>query len=203
MNQTRTAHVTKKALLLIAGVAVLLATTAAVSACASAEESQDTSKPKGAKPKEAQKKSNKATDDNEPHVGRRGTVIVDTLTWRVNSAKTARQLGSDFIRETPDGIYVVAVLTVTNGKNESATLNSSQISYEVGDKAYESDTEGTTALMFGEDKDTFFLKDLGPDVTTKGSVVFDVPLATLKQGPEVCFGELGFGSTKGCIKLPL
>ena len=47
--------------------------------------------------------SNRATDGNEPHVGRNGRVIVDTLTWRVLSVRQASELGSDFSREKPDG----------------------------------------------------------------------------------------------------
>jgi hypothetical protein len=49
--------------------------------------------------------------------------------------------------------------------------------------------------------ETFFLKDLGPDVSTSGSVVFDVPPSVLSSSPEVCFGELGFGPSQGCIRL--
>lgn len=146
--------------------------------------------------------SNRADDDNEPHVGANRSVIVDTLEWRVLSARRAKALGSDFSRETPDGLYVVVTVQVRNGKDESVTLTSDQVKYEVGDKTYSYDSEGTIALSFeSDDLETFFLKDLGPDVTTKGSVAFDVPAATVRQKPEICFGELGFGSTKGCIRL--
>jgi hypothetical protein len=126
-------------------------------------------------------------------------VIVDTLEWRVVSVRSGKAIGNEFTRETADGVFVVVALEVTNGKDESVTLSSDQVSYEVSGKKYETDSDGTVALSIQDDEETFLLKDLGPDVTTEGSVVFDVPQATLQQQPEVCFGELGFGSTRGCI----
>ena len=63
------------------------------------------------------------------------------------------------------------------------------------------DSDGTVAAM-GEGAEPFFLKDLGPDVSAKGIAVFDVPRPILRRSPEVCFGELGFGSGTGCIRLP-
>ena len=145
--------------------------------------------------------SNKATDDNEPHVGPNGSVIVDTLTWQVASAKQAKTIGNEYINETADGAFLIVGLQVANGKDESVTVNSDQVTLEVDGKEYSTDSDGTTNLMMTEDTESFFLKDLGPDVATTGAVVFDVPPAVLAQNPEVCFGELGFGSTKGCIAL--
>ena len=101
-------------------------------------------------------------------------MIVDTLTWQVPSAKKAKRLGDEYINETADGVFVVVNLRVTNGKDESVTLNSDQVTLEVDGKEYSTDSDGTTQLMF-EDTESFFLEDLGPDVTTKGAVAFDVP----------------------------
>ena len=89
---------------------------------------------------------------------------------------------------------------VTNGKSESVTIMSSMATLMIGDKSYDVDSDGDIALMLDGGK-TFFLKDLGPDVTTSGQVVFDIPKASAKKKLEVCFGELGFGDSKGCIAL--
>ena len=152
---------------------------------------------------ETEASSNKADDDNEPHVGPKGTVVVDTLTWQVLGARKAEELGSEFSSESADGVYVVAQLRVHNGKDESVTISSDIATLEVNGKEYKYDSDGTTALTLGGGgEETFFLKDLGPDVRTTGYVVFDVPPAALRQKPEICFHELGFGSTKGCIRLP-
>lgn len=151
---------------------------------------------------QAEEQSNRATDDNEPHVGPKGSVVVDTLTWQVLSAKKAARIGNEFTRENADGVYVIARLRVHNGKDESVTINSDIATLEVSGNEYKYDSDGTTALTLTGDQETFFLKDLGPDVRTTGFVVFDVPPSALRQKPELCFHELGFGSTKGCIRLP-
>ncbi len=105
------------------------------------------------------------------------------------------------MNETADGVFLIVGLKVANGKDESVTVNSDQVTFEVDGKEYSTDSDGTTHLMMTEDTESFFLEDLGLDVSTTGSVVFDVPPAVLAHHPEVCFGELGFGSTKGCIAL--
>jgi hypothetical protein len=96
---------------------------------------------------------------------------------------------------------VVVKARVRNGKTESVTINSDIAELEVGGNSYATDSDGTTALQLSGDEETFFLKDLGPNVSTEGTFVFDVPRSVLNQVMEICFGELGFGSTKGCIRL--
>jgi hypothetical protein len=145
--------------------------------------------------------SNKATNDHTPHVGANGSVIVDTLTWRISGAYTAPTIGENqFATETADGVYVAVALSVTNGKEESVTLQGGMITLAAGSSRYESDSEGTFAASI-DGEETFFLKDLGPAVSTNGTVVFDVAPAALQRRPEICFGELGFGSSEGCIRL--
>ena len=46
-----------------------------------------------------------------------------------------------------------------------------------------------------------FLEDIGPDATMNSKVVFDLPASAFNQKLSVRFGELGFGSTHGYIKL--
>ena len=121
---------------------------------------------------------------------------------RIVSARTKRRVGNDFLSETADGVYVLVKLRVSNHKSRSVTLTSSQMTYEVAGKEYATDSDGSTVLTLTSDNETFFLKDLGPDVATTGVVAFDVPRATLKQQPEICFGDLTVGWQKGCIRLP-
>lgn len=142
--------------------------------------------------------SNKATADNTPHVGLGGDVIVDTLDWSILGSHTAKRIGDQYTGQIADGNYLVVRLSVNNGKSQSVTLSSDQAKLEANGNEYSADTNGLTALELSGAK-TFFLKDLGPGVTTTGWVVFDVPPSVLSAGPEVCFHELGFGSTKGCI----
>lgn len=145
----------------------------------------------------------KATDDCTPHVGPNGSVRVDALTWRITSASTAATLGDQQygLGEKANGVFAVVKLHVASDRNDSATLSDDVIMLKVGNRSYKPDNDGTVAAI-GAGDEPFFLEDIGPDSTLDGTVVFDVPPAVLRQKPELCFGELGFGSTTGCIRMP-
>ena len=155
-------------------------------------------------------KPNEATDDNTPHVGPNEKVTVDGLVYSLASAKTSEQLGDTSIGlgEKADGVFVVTRLRVHSTKGETATLSDDTIKLEVPDGAsYSADTEGSTAALLssgggGQSEEPFFLRDVQPDTTTPGLVVFDVPPSVLKKKPELRFNELGFGETHAYIRLP-
>jgi len=65
---------------------------------------------------------------------------------------------------------------------------------------YTPDTNGLTSLQLSG-KPVLFLKSLGPHVSTSAWIVYDIPRSALKKQPEVCFHEIGFGSSKGCIRV--
>jgi hypothetical protein len=144
-----------------------------------------------------------ASGDNTPRVGPKGSVEVDTLRWKLLSAKTTKKIGDQRygLGAKANGIYVVAKLSAENNKTESVTLTSEAVSLVSGENVYKPDTKAEVALV-GSGGNTFLLEDLGPGVTAKGSVAFDVPPKVLKQHPELRFNELGFGETHGYIALP-
>lgn len=144
----------------------------------------------------------KATDDCTPHLTGTKKLRVDTIDYRVSGASTSQQIGDDTygLGEKADGTFVTVELSATNGKSESVTLTD-VFKLEVDGKTYEPDNEGTVAAM-GAGGEPFFLKQIGPDVTAKGSVVFDVPASAVGKKLELRVGELGFGSTHGYIRLP-
>lgn len=146
--------------------------------------------------------SNVATDDYTPHVGQGTPVVVDELTWRIQGpVSSSSTLGdNEFTSATANGRFVVVPMLVKNGKNETVTVTSNMVKLVAAGKEYESDTEGELALL-GSSQKSFFLEDIGPDVSQTGTVVFDVPPAAITSKPEVCIGELGFGPSRGCIAL--
>jgi hypothetical protein len=155
-------------------------------------------------------KPNEATDDNTPHVGPNEKVTVDGLVYSLASAKTSEQLGDTSIGlgEKADGVFVVVRLRVHSTKGETATLSDDTIKLEVPDGAsYSADIEGSTAALLssgggGQSEEPFFLRDVQPDTTTTGLLVFDVPPNVLNKKPELRFNELGFGETHAYIRLP-
>lgn len=172
-------------------VIALMAMALVVTGCSTSEESSSSNA------------GDNASGDNTPHVGPKGSVEVDTLRWKLIKAKTAKTIGDQQygLGAKANGIYVVADLSVKNNKNESVTLTSEAVSLVAGEKVYTPDSSAEIALV-GDGGKTFLLEDLGPGVSLKGTVAFDVAPSVLKQHPELRFNELGFGETHGYIALP-
>ena len=96
---------------------------------------------------------------------------------------------------------VVVRLSVKNGNNETANITSGMIKLVAKGKEYETDTRAEFALVATDSGKPFLLEDLGPDLSTDGTAVFDIPSNALRPAPELCFGEMGFGPSRGCIAL--
>jgi hypothetical protein len=165
---------------------------------------KETSKP-AKKPKPAKKQDREASDANTPHMTAKESVKVDGVIYRIKSARTATKLGGEYTSAEADGVFLVVKLTANSVRKESSTLNDDSIGLEAGGKTYKPDTEGTTALQLSggsKSDEPFFLRDINPDTTSSGSVVYDVPKSLLSKKVEVRFNELGFGTTHGYIRLP-
>jgi hypothetical protein len=113
---------------------------------------------------------------------------------------TTKRIGNQYTGSTANGRYLILHLSVNNGKSQSVTINDDMIKLEVNGDEYSADSNGETALDFSGAK-TFLLTDLGPHVTATGFVAFDVPQRVLSEPVQACFHELGFGTSKGCIRL--
>jgi hypothetical protein len=147
--------------------------------------------------------SNVATDDYTPHVKQGTPVVVDNLTWRVRGARSAQVLGAsnEFAKQDAKGTFVVVSVSVKNGNAETANITSGMIKLVANGREYETDSKGELALIATDSGDPFVFEDLGPDLTQDGTAVFDIPTSALRPAPEVCFGEMGFGPSRGCIAL--
>ena len=145
-----------------------------------------------------------ATDGCTPRLGPNKEVKVDGVRYRISSARTAQSVGGEFFEEKADGTFLILRITAANDRKESSTLTDDVMSIEANGKTFKSDLEGTTALQLSgnSDEEPFFLRDINPDTTTKGVVVFDVPDSVLSGKTQVRFNELGFGSTHGYLALP-
>ncbi len=162
----------------------------------------ESSKSKSSKKDKKASCGSRATDDCTPRVAQGHKVRVDALYWQVQSVKTSKTLGDMTygLGEKADGVFVVVDLKVRSAKSESVTLTDNVFQLEIGGKTYDTDSDGTVAAM-GAGDEPFFLEDIGPDATTRGTVVFDVPKSALKKRVAMRFNELGFGTTHAYIKL--
>jgi hypothetical protein len=192
----------------IIGGIVLLAVVGVSAGCSSSNTADEGAPAKGGGTPKAEKSEKKrscgsrATDDCTPRVGQKSRVRVDALYWQVKSAKTATTIGDMTygLGEKADGVFVVVDLRVKSAKSESVTLTDNVFQLEIGGKTYDTDSDGTIAAV-GAGENPFFLEDIGPDATTRGKVVFDVPKRALKKNVLMRFNELGFGTTHAYVKL--
>ena len=124
--------------------------------------------------------------------------------WGVKSARTTPTIGEQQygLGEKANGVFIVADLSVTSKKDESATISDDVIKLIVnGGNTYSADSDGTFAAMT-DGQEPLFLTDIGPDSTLTAPVVFDVPASVIGKKLELSFSELGFGSSQGFIRLP-
>lgn len=94
-------------------------------------------------------------------------------TYEVTSARTTKTIGDpDLGGARADGTFVVVNLQLTNNKDETKTFSEASAKIETSDgKKYE--TSDKTVLAFGDEG--LLLKDIQPDLTTKGKLAFELP----------------------------
>jgi len=102
-------------------------------------------------------------------------IAISDIKYTVDEAATALTIGSEYINEEADGIFVIISLTVENDRNREIFLSSNDFKLKDSqDRRYNADnsagmylnTMGYNAFMF---------KTLGAGLKTSGEVIFDVP----------------------------
>lgn len=102
-------------------------------------------------------------------------VEIGNFSYVVNNASFAKSVGNEFMKETADGIFLIANMTFRNNDNEQHTLDNSffKLTDENGTE-FETSTDGSTALEMSG-KNTLFLKQCNPHITKSGLIIFEVP----------------------------
>lgn len=125
-------------------------------------------------------------------------VTLKGTTYRVTNAETTDSLGSnEFDTVKANGQFVVVKLTLTNREDEPATILEDNIRLIGGNgKSYSTSTDAILAV-----EDTFLLEEIQPDVSQKGTLVYDLPPGAVK-GAKLEATDL-FSDSKAEIKLGL
>lgn len=119
-------------------------------------------------------------------------------TYQVTSVRTASSVGDEYSGATADGVFVIVDLSLTNEKNEPATIfddalrvvGANGASYSVSDDA-----------LFAVDDQLVGLEEIQPGLTQQGTLVYDLPQAAI-SGAELQVEDL-FSDDKGRIALGL
>jgi hypothetical protein len=111
-------------------------------------------------------------------------------TYEVTHVKTASTIGDpSLLGAKADGEFLIVSLELTNNKDETKTFTDASVHIETaGGKKYE--TSNKAVMAFSDE--SLLLKDIQPELTTKGKLAFDLPpskVAGSKLVIEDLFGD--------------
>ena len=124
------------------------------------------------------------------------TVQLEGTRYTVTGASTRGNIGGQWGQKA-DGTFVVVDLTIENKKDETKTFMDSAATFVAKDGTK---YKGSDAAIYLGDA-SLFLRDMQPDLATKGKLVFDVPPAKVAGG--VLLVEDLFGRGDAHINLGL
>lgn len=141
-------------------------------------------------------KSSSKQDGTSGSVGQKLTNA--GTTYEVTSVKTADNVGGSDFGAKASGTFVIVQLSLTNNKDETKTFSDSSAKVVTSDgKSYKSSSDAT--LFFGDG--SLLLKEIQPDLTTRGKIAFDLPPSKL-AGSKLVIEDL-FGSGEITVDLGL
>lgn len=120
-------------------------------------------------------------------------------TYRVTDVRTASSLGDQSIGTgvTANGVFVIANVELTNRKDEPATILGDALRLiSSNGKSYSTSDDALLAV-----NDQFILEEIQPDVTERGTLVYDVPQSAV-SGSKLQVKDL-FSDSTGQINLGL
>lgn len=161
--------------------------TATDSASGSAPSTTNHDKPKANKPEQGSAK--------RPFtIGQ--TAKLEGTAYTVTGASTQSNVGGEF-GEKADGVFVVVDLTIENTKDETKTFMDTAAVFIAKDGTK---YEGSDAALYLGDE-SLLLRDMQPDLATKGKLVFDVPPAKAAGGVLQVSDLFGRGETHFALGL--
>lgn len=100
------------------------------------------------------------------------TVELKGTAYKVTGVRTAQSVGGEFNKTQADGKFVIVDLTLTNLKDEPATILEDAVRLVGGNgKEYTTDTDAFAAF----DNQFTILQEIQPDLSKKVVAVYDIP----------------------------
>jgi len=118
--------------------------------------------------------SNAKVAKSDDEVAKVGQAVTNAgTTYKVTSVKTTDTIGDpDFLGERADGTFVIVNLQLTNNKDETKTFMDNNAKLKTSD-GNEYETSDKALMAFGDK--SLMLKDIQPDLTTRGKLAFEIP----------------------------
>lgn len=126
------------------------------------------------------------------------TVELKGTAYKVTRVRTAQEVGGEFNKSQADGRFVIVDLTLTNLKDEPATILEDAVRLVGGNgKEYTTDTDTFAAF----DNQFTILQEIQPDLSKKVVAVYDIPPGAV-SGAKLQVKDL-FSDSRGEIDLGL
>jgi hypothetical protein len=127
------------------------------------------------------------------------TVTLEGTSYKVTKAQKKKQVGdNEFNRVVADGMFVIVHLTLTNRKDEPATIVEDAVRIVGGNgKEYTTDTDAFAVYK----NQLSLLQEIQPDLSKKVVAVYDIPPKAVK-GAKLEVKDL-FSDSTGQIALGL
>ena len=136
--------------------------------------------------------SDSGTDGASATVGQ--AVTNAGTTYKVTSVKTTKTIGDpDFLGARADGVFVIVSLQLTNNKDETKTFMDANAKLKTSD-GNDYETSSDAVLAFGDE--SLMLKDIQPDLTTRGKMAFEIPPSKVSGSTLVIEDLWGSGEIK-------
>ncbi len=97
------------------------------------------------------------------------------MEYTVNGIETTDTIGDEYLNQKAQETYLIVSVTVKNNGDDALSVLDSFFKLKKGDKTYNTDS---TAIMYLGDE-SIFAKEINPDASLKGKIVFDVTKATI------------------------
>jgi uncharacterized protein DUF4352 len=103
-------------------------------------------------------------------------VTLKGTTYKVTNVRAAKTVGDSFMKETAHGKFVIVTVSLTNRKDEPATILSDNLKLVGGNgKRYTTSDDALFAI-----EDALLFEEIQPDNGEKGQLVYDLPAKAVK-----------------------
>lgn len=139
-------------------------------------------------------------EPEEQTVGIGQEIIVGDIAYMVNSIETSDYVGNEYFGESPQGVFLLINVTVTNNGNEPLDVSNSFFNIVDGEKEFESNS--IASIHANEESDSFFANSINPELSLTSDVVFDVPQSIVDSQTKQLEVRTGYwGTERGFINL--
>lgn len=102
------------------------------------------------------------------------TIPIGSMEYKVTDAFTSEYIGTSYVGQEADGIFVIITLEIANNGKDTVHLFANDFKM-TDDVSRTFDTSSASIYLSSFGYQPLLFKDLNPGLTTEGSLVFDVP----------------------------